>query len=308
MNPNDRQDDDVHFPDWKLERFLLEELDAREMEEIRRAADVDGELRSRLDALEQSNREILREYPPDRMGGQIRERLAEEEASATTAAAHRGWRGARLASRRGESAHLMPGRGWRAWFAPRILAPAGVIAIVAFAVFVLPHLISPGGPDDFGVTRLKGDSPQLRLHRKTEEGSERLEDGALASEHDLILLQYQTNDRPYGVILSVDGRGTITRHLPEHGKDAQEMELGRSHLTDYAFELDDAPGWEVFFFVTSSEPFTIDLAARAVEGSLVSSGLDSLSGAYRGPPADLDLPESFLVSRFTLFKEENHED
>jgi hypothetical protein len=280
MNQKDQRSTTGGIPDWKCERFVLNELDEAEMDEIRRAADDDERLRARLEALEHSNREILAEYPPGWMGGQIRERL--------------------------ESRAARP--DWRFRFPRTTLVPAGLVAVVAVAVFVLPNLIPTGDPTGPEVTRIKGLSPQFRLYRKTESGSEQLEDGDLAAEHDLILLQYQTDDQGHGVILSVDGRGVITRHLPESGSQAAELELRRSRLLSYAYELDDAPGWEVFAFVTSSSAFPINSVVRAIEESLSFSRIDSVTGTYLEAPQSLGLPEGFRVSTFTLIKDSRHED
>ena len=47
--------------------------------------------------------------------------------------------------------------------------------------------------------------PLILLFRKTEAGSERLENGDTAREHDLILIQYIAAGEAYGAIFSVDG-------------------------------------------------------------------------------------------------------
>jgi hypothetical protein len=265
----------TEIADWKLERFILDELDESEMDEIRRAAEADENLRARLDAIQRSNREILDRYPAAAMSNQIRGRL----------------------ERATRSNGSRPGRTLR--FA---LVPAALVAVIVFAVFVLPHLMWDDG------TRLKGPSEQLRLHRKTAAGSEELHSGAHAREHDLVLLQYRTDEHAYGTILSVDGWGKITMHLPASGDRAAELVVGRSNLLGYAYELDAAPRWEVFFFVTSASPFATDRVIRAVEETLSSSPRDSVSGAYTIPPPSLDLPDDFGVSRFTLIKDSPHED
>jgi len=79
------------------------------------------------------------------------------------------------------------------------------------AVLVGPPLLGPGdGPGD----RVKGLEPTLLLFRKTPEGSEPLKDGAAARAGDLIRIGYRAAGQRWGVIVSVDGRGVVTRHLP----------------------------------------------------------------------------------------------
>lgn len=261
--------------DWKLERFLLGELEESEMEEIRLAVEADEALRARLDALERSNREILERYPAEAIANEIRGRLG----------------------RRAAAADRQRGRGFR-----RALVPAALVAVIALAVFVLPDLIMT--PTE----RLKGPSEQLRLHRKTAKGSEELQSGARARENDQVLLQYQTQEYGYGTILSVDGWGKITMHLPQSGDRAAELEVGRSHLLGYAYELDAAPRWEVFYFVTSAAPFATESVVRAIEDTLSSSPRDSVSGAYNVSPPSLELPDGFHVARFVLIKDSPDED
>ena len=88
-------------------------------------------------------------------------------------------------------------------------------------------------------------------------GSETLADGAVARQGDVIRVGYRAAGRAYGVILSIDGRGHVTMHLPTGGDRA--MALGREPtvLLDQAYELDDAPRWERFYFITGEAPFPI---------------------------------------------------
>ncbi len=61
--------------DWKLERYLLGELPAPEMEEVRKAAESDPSVRRRLEQLKLSDQDILRRYPAELMIGQIQARI-----------------------------------------------------------------------------------------------------------------------------------------------------------------------------------------------------------------------------------------
>jgi hypothetical protein len=285
MSSNDEKSKQNHIPDWKIERFLLGELDDSEMKLIRRAVESDERLRARLDEIERSNEKILRAYPPGWMNRQIREKLGGEV----------------LSRRAGRRKHR-----FRTIRVP--LAPAAVLAVVALAIVVLPYLLSNGDFPGTEVTRLKGSTPQLRLHRKTASGSEQLRDGDRATQNDRILLQYHTDQAGYGAILSVDGRGTITRHLPAEGDEAVALESGRAQLLDYSYELDDAPHWEVFVFVTSSTAFRIDRIVATIEESLSLSSFDSASDSYTIPPDSLDFPEGYRYATFTLIKDSDHAD
>ena len=63
---------------------------------------------------------------------------------------------------------------------------------------------------------------------------------------------------------------------------------------DSAYELDDAPRWETFYFVTGEAPFELEPVRRAIRQA----------GAGRtGSPAALDLPRGFTQFMFPLTKD-----
>jgi hypothetical protein len=73
------------------------------------------------------------------------------------------------------------------------------------------------------------------------------------------------------VILSVDGRGKVTWHTPSgyagQPLSSPTLDMKGQVVLPAAYELDDAPGFERFFFVYSSSPFdvaAVDRAARAL--------------------------------------------
>jgi len=83
------------------------------------------------------------------------------------------------------------------------------------------------------------------------------------------------NDKPlFGVIASVDARGSVTLHLPEAPGAAVRLEKGKTVLPA-AYELDDSPGFERFVLVTSEQPFPTDhvTSMLAAAGSSLPAGL-----------------------------------
>jgi len=72
MNRETRQ---APVADIKLERYALRELPEAEMAQMSRLLEQDAPLRARLDALEQSDREIRERYPASQMAGLVRARL-----------------------------------------------------------------------------------------------------------------------------------------------------------------------------------------------------------------------------------------
>ena len=247
------EDDAPRLPDLILERYRLGELPPDEGERLARRLERDAELRRRLQALEASD-------------GQIRGQLLPE----------------RLAER--VQAHLERRRAWPLRPAGLGRRPVPVALAAALLVAVLaPSALGPPPPSPAPDTpatpatsapgdRLKGLRPALALFRKTADGTEVLAEGTLVRQGDLVRLAYRAAGRAHGVVLSIDGRGVVTRHLPSRGPRAARLRTSGTVLLDDAYELDDAPHRECFFFVTSETPFDVapvmEVARRtAISGS-----------------------------------------
>jgi hypothetical protein len=106
--------------------------------------------------------------------------------------------------------------------------------------------------------------PALALYRRTAAGSESLADGSVARAGDLVRVGYRSAGHAYGVIFSIDGRGHVTMHLPPAGGRAAPLGRETTVLLDTAYELDDAPLWERFYFVASDAPFGVAPVVDAV--------------------------------------------
>jgi hypothetical protein len=219
--------------DLKLEQYRLGELSAADSTRVREALAEDGELRARLSALDDSDREIQAAYPAERVVGEIRERLIREGAGAPRTR--------------------------------RTVQPiAWGIAVAAMALVVFSVVISRQSFVGDG-TRLKGLTPHLSVFRKTLAGAEELRAGALARSGDVLQLSYAAGEARYGVIFSVDGRGSVTWHLPS-GASGTAPALDQQGLVvlSSAYELDDAPGFERFFLVYGATPFSVEDVARTI--------------------------------------------
>jgi hypothetical protein len=264
--------DTRHLPDVVLERFRLNELPRAGALLIAARIARDEQLRQRLDALRQSDDEIRVSYPTHRFAEAIRRRL-----------------------RRGES-HVSR-RSAMFWLVPLTVAAATVVLALVVAqrpsapAAALPH------PDNVppDADRIKGLTPTLRVYRKTTTRSEMLADGALARNGDVVRVGYEAAGRPYGVILSIDGRGVVTRHLPLIGDLAARLEPSSTVLLDRSYELDDAPRWERFYLITGTSRFGL---APVLEAARAAANLPD------GPPENLILPEGLEQSTFSLQKED----
>jgi hypothetical protein len=228
-------------PEWLLERLALGELDAAAAADVRRRLAAEGrDPDAELAALAVSNRSILAEHPPARVAAAVR---------------------ARAAARR-------PARGWLPLAS---LALAGVAAVVLVARPATHEATTGGHEVGLEDTTPKGRGPLTALHvyRHGNDGDAKLADGARAATGDLLQLTYQAGERDnFGALLSIDGRGQVTVHLPEAGAETSPRLSAKGEVKlPSAYELDDAPAFERFFFVASETPFpmsTVLDAARAL--------------------------------------------
>ena len=113
----------------------------------------------------------------------------------------------------------------------------------------------------------------------------------------MIRVAYQANGYAYGVILSIDGGGGVTLHMPLDGNVASSLDSGGTVLLDFAYELDDAPLWERFYFVTGSAPFAVAPLLQAAT---------ELAAAppSKAEAAELDVPDGLDTSVISLMKGE----
>lgn len=256
-------------PDIMLERYRLQELPEHDAARLRELAARNPQIRARIDALERSDAEFTARDLMSRMETGVRARMA------------------RL--------NRAQGSGLRAlWAVPVVMAAAALIFAVVPRGVIRPD---PGvaGPAtaDTG-DRIKGLRPALALYRRTADGSETLADGAAAHRGDLIRIGYRAAGQPYGVILSVDGRGSVTVHLPAGATRAVPLRRDATVLLDQAYELDDAPLWERFYFITGHEPFPVAPLLDAARRIAADRGSQA---------AALQLPPGLEQSSFSIQKE-----
>jgi len=249
-----------------LEKLALGELDDAASQDVRARLEARGEL-GRLDDLMRSNAAILEALPPAQAAHQIETRL-------------------KLERERTQA----PGRSF-AW--------GGMGALAAAAAAVALIVVLPGGGDESvappdvpeapEVIRTKGLSPKLVVHRRATAGVERLADGASVRAGEVLQLAYVAASARFGVIVSVDGGGAVTRHLPADGARAASLSQGGRVSLDHSYELDAAPGFERFFFVAAETPFDVDVVMEAAR-------------AAAGGASALSLPEGLEQATFLVTK------
>jgi len=258
---------DSRIPDILLERYRLNELAGDEADRLTALLAHDSQLRERLSALEASDEEMRRGGVPDRLETGARKKLAHAGTNRQLSAIY--------------------------WAIP--IAAAALVMIAVARNLAPGDTGSPAGLDSASPDRIKGLEPALALYRRTAEGSETLADGAVARKGDLIRLGYRRAGRSYGVIVSIDGAGTVTLHLPPTGARAATLGHEPTVLLNQAYELDDAPGWERFYFVAGDAPFDV--------GPVIQAARDAAAHRSGSPPGALALPRGLAQSHFTLQKE-----
>jgi hypothetical protein len=240
-------------PMWLIERVAQGELSPAETQEIRDQLAAQGRsLDDELAALLVSNREILARLPRETMGAAIHRRASAEHQ--------------------------------RRFRLPVVVAPLVLAGSVALAMFITRGSDRSvvrerlGEADDDVI--LKGDvlhSPRLLVYRQKtgpvpgSPSSERLYDGAHVARGDLLQLAYdKTPEGLFAVLLSIDGAGKVTQHLPEEGaRTATPLTSVLEIRLPSAYELDDAPNFERFLLITSTQSFAVTFAldaARALAG------------------------------------------
>lgn len=260
--------DSRRFPQIVLERYVLGELPQAERSALEAALSADPELQARVEHLRQSNKVILAQYPPERMAREIGLKAHTQQTHESN--------GTNRAEKRG-----------------RGMAPAlGALALLALAVAPGVWLMRSGRP---GVERIKGLTPSIMVYRSTPEGAAALKPLDTASAGDVLQIGYVAAGEPYGVIFSIDGRGSCTLHFPSQATGSTALEKEGEQLLDFAYELDDAPGFEHFFLATSQQPIAVDAVLDSARAYVSRFGGDS-------PPEKLRLPDNCSITSLILRK------
>ncbi|MEQ1506238.1 MAG: hypothetical protein ABMB14_28665 [Myxococcota bacterium] len=188
----------------------------------------------------------------------------------------------------------------RATLASIALAPAlAVMLAVAWGSI-------PGQPDGIrigpdpaspGPTTAKGSdvsAPRLRVYRQSAAGAERLGAGAVAREGDVLQLGVAALGEDHAVVVSVDGRGTVTLHWPP--SPTQPTAIGRGeNRVPQGYALDDAPEFERFFLVSTG--------TAEADVSTVVHAAEALAAQGEARTADLSVPRDYVQSSFLVRKE-----
>ncbi len=140
----------------------------------------------------------------------------------------------------------------------------GIAAVFVMAVGIFT--INQTGTKSYSRTgvavRAKGNKisankdSRLILYKQTENGAMILSSGDKACSGDVIQISYNAGSFNYGIIFSVDGNRNVTKHFPENEWISCSLSK-EEKLLDFSYELDDAPSFENFIFLSSKESFVL---------------------------------------------------
>jgi hypothetical protein len=166
--------------------------------------------------------------------------------------------------------------------------PLALVLLTASAAVTLTMNVPSSEPQL--TDRIKG-GPQLSIFREGQPVA--LGEGDLAHEGDVLQIAVTHGGAPYGAVVSIDGRGSVTVHArrltPEEG--------AGTIVLDQALKLDDAPDFERFFLVTSAKPIPME--------TLTSAARTLAQDTLRAQTEPLPLPSSFQQTDRLLKKEDS---
>ena len=229
--------------DWKLERYVLGELPPADLRHIATQAAHDSVLQQRIQALRDSNRDLLETYPPAWMARQLKPMP-------------------RKTNR---------GLAWSRWLAPAMLATLALV-MVPFYEF----------QDSQDGIRSKGLESQLEIWRQVGDSAEKLLPNTAVHAGDIVQLRYAVPEACYGVLLSVDGRGVVTFHLSDSDQTAQPLRPGMPIALDRSYQLDDAPRHETFYLIIGREDFDLAPITESVLQSVAGDSLHPMPQLQKG--------------------------
>lgn len=254
------------IPDIVIERVLLGEATSEQRARVL----ADPAAKARLAELEAANDAFLEAHPPREVVGEI-QRKVHVARTRDTVQRHRD----------------------RWTLAGTALAVGLAVTLVIMAV---PSGDGPTGAleapivDGIEQTTVKGPT-EILVYRRVDGRTRTILPGVVLRERDQLRLGYRRGRAEHGMLLSIDGRGAVTLHAPDDGDTL--LSDGRVLLA-HAYELDDAPDFERFFFVTAPEAFDVQTVMHAAE---------ELAHSDDARKAALALPDGFDQKDFLILKD-----
>jgi hypothetical protein len=143
------------------------------------------------------------------------------------------------------------------------ICAAALIVIIALPLIILKNSRQAEFSDRIKGVSMENNSIELSVYIKEKTSGEgvKLANQASVREGNTVQLAYQVSDgasvEKYGIIFSIDGRSSVTMHFPYAPWQSTLLISGKPVPLDEAYTLDDAPNYEIFFFVTGEKPLDV---------------------------------------------------
>lgn len=255
--------------DLKLEKYVLGELPETEQKALDNMMKSDTSLAARYKSILASNTDIFSNYPPEGVTLQIQ------------------WKYNREKARDKKKKKVFAIRSFS-------LAGAFLSLFILFFMFIPPGRLPFYSSRENEVVRVKGEAA-MKIYRKTTRGAQLLSSGTSVKSGSVYQIKYFAAEYKYGTIFSIDGNGYLTLHFPGSRSGALLLDQGSEEALSESFQLDNAPGFERFFFVTSMEPFNLF--------DVLEQGYELAENPVLAKTKLLQLPEYFKQQTFILLKE-----
>lgn len=235
------------IPDWKLEKYLTGDLPEAEMQQIRELEETDEIFAGRVRMLREDAKAILKKIPFETLSAKAEERATD--------------------SRK----YVVPLNYKIVQVAAAFIVAVGIfIAAMDFNLKAGNVANVEGGSEiqtvaladtEQGDVRIKGLNSRFEIWKKQGDSAVQLQAGDSVTAGDELQLRYavvaKAKAKCFGLLFSMDGNGTLTVHIGQ-GNAAVELDPSSMKTLPFAYKLDDAPYFEKFFFLTSTNPFAVD--------------------------------------------------
>lgn len=218
--------------DLELEQYLLDELSPERAAAIEAIADVPS-VAARLAALRASDKRILEDHPPARVGLDVRARA-----------------GLPLPGRR-------PGRRL-------VMGIAAAAAAAVGFVWLEPAATEPGSRQAAPMVRAKGVlAPELVVLAQGSRGTRRLGPGDPVRDGDRLQIGYLSGGAGHGVVGVIDGSGAVVVLHPDGGSD--RLAGGGEVVLPRSLTLDGPEGFVRVLMVADDHPIDVSSVRRALD-------------------------------------------
>ena len=240
--------------DFDIERFILEELPGRRKKKILDQLAKDDILKAKIQNIKKSDEDILKKFPPKFVVPEILNRYKNKKKDF-------------------EFDEIF--RKKFVFFRRILYASPVLVSVIAILFLILPFQreknnfsINYGLSNDLrikGVPEIDTSKSQLIIFRKDGDRVELIKNTTIGKAGDLLQIGYVVTEESFGMIISIDGKGNITLHFPDSVNDSTMLEQYKRILLPNAIELDDSPGFERFFFLTSKTEIDVSEILRKAE-------------------------------------------